>query len=197
MGVISRSADLFYTYKFLRLLVTPWEETDAYKLGIIDENGKVLIRPSQFKTSEQKDAYTVFNRLVFNIKRLLQKVPGGQSRIASYAAALFLIKEELGISEKHIEDILKEMEIDIDTSINESASSWNILANNTLAPGTYTLVNDIMLPSTNEMSARKGTRIIVDEGTAPYGTIFNETVYKVKHVQTKQEVFVTALDLIR
>lgn len=197
MGIISRSADLFYTYKFLRLLVTPWKDTDAYKLGIIDENGKVLIRPSQFKTSEQKDAYTFFNRLVFNIKRLLQKVPGGQSRIASYASALYLIKEELGIDEKHIKDILAAMEVEIDDSITESTSSWNILGDNSLAPGTYTLTNDIMLPSTNEMMARKGTRVIVHEGTRPHGMIFNEPVFKVNHVQTKQEVFVTALDLIR
>ena len=197
MGIISRSADLFYTYKFIRLLVTPWEETDAYEQGIIDENGKLLIKPSQFKTSEQKDAYTYFHRLVFNIKRLMERVPGGSSRIASYAAALYLIKEELGLDDNHIEDILKKMEIDVDKDLNESASSWYVLADNSLAPGTYTLLHDIMLPATNELGARKGTRVIVDEQTAPVGNIFAEPVYEVKHVQTKQKIFVTPMDLIK
>jgi len=197
MGVISRSADLFYAYKFIRLLVTPWKETDAYEQGIIDEKGKLLIRPSQFKTSEQKDAYTYFNRLVFNIKRLMERVPGGSSRIASYAAALYLIKEELGLQDSHIEQILNKMEIDFDKDINESVSSWYVLGDNTLAPGTYTLTNDIMLPSTNEMGAKKGTRVIVDEGTEMAGSVFNEPIYKVKHVQTKHDIYVSPMDLIR
>jgi len=197
MGVISRSADLYYTYKFIRLLVTPWDETEAYEQGIIDENGKLLIRPSQFRTSEQKDAYTYFDRLVFNVKRLIERVPGGKSRIASYAAALYLIKEELGLQDKHIEEILKKMEVDFDKDINESVSSWYVLADNTLAPGTYTLTNNIMLPTTNEMGAKKGTRVIVDEGTEIAGSVFNEPIYKVKHVQTKQEIYVSPMDLIR
>jgi len=197
MGIISRSADLYYTYKFLRLLTTQWKDTEAYSLGIIDETGKVLIRPSQFTTSEQKDAYSFFNRLVFNIKRLLQKVPGGGSKIASYAAALYLLKEELGISDSHIEMILKKMEVDIDTSVMESVSSWYILGNNSLAPGTYTLTQNITLPKTGEMNARSGTRVIVDEGTMPVGHVFNEPIYKVKHVQTKQEIYISAMDLIR
>lgn len=197
MGIISRSADLYYTYKFLRLLTTPWEETDAYNLGIIDKKGKVLIRPSQFKTSEQKDAYTFFNRLVFNIKKLIQKAPGGSSRIASYAAALYLLKEELGLSDSNIETILKKMEVDIDVSITESVSSWYIMGNNSLAPGTYTLTQDITLPTTGEMAAKSGTRVIVDEGVDPAGYVFNEPIYKVKHVQTKHEVYVSVMDLIR
>lgn len=197
MGIISQSADLYYTYKFIRLLVTPWKDTDAYKLGIIDDKGKILIRPSQFTTTEQKDAYTFFNRLVFNIKRLLEKVPGGSSKIASYAAALYLLKEELGLSDKNIEMILKKMEIDVDTEMNESVSSWYILGDNSLAPGTYTLTQDIAIPSTGEMQARAGTRVIVHEGTQPSGHVFAEPIYKVKHAQTKQEIYVSAMDLIR
>jgi hypothetical protein len=197
MGVLSRSADLYYTYRFIRLLTTPWKETDAYKLGIIDEKGKLLIRPSQFTTSEQKDSYSFFNRLVFNIKRLMQVVPGGNSKLSSYIAALYLIKEELGLSDSNIEAILKKMEVDFDTSINESASSWYILADNTLAPGTYTLTNNIAIPSTGEMSARSGTRVIVNEGSEPCGYVFNEPVFKVRHAKTKQEIYVGVKDLIK
>ena len=36
---MSRAIDLFVTYRFLKLLVTPWEKQEAYKEGIIDKNG--------------------------------------------------------------------------------------------------------------------------------------------------------------
>jgi hypothetical protein len=197
MGILSRSADLYYAYRFIRLLTVPWRQTDAFKLGIIDQNGKVLIRPSQFTTSEQKDAYTYFNRLVFNIKRLIEKAPGGKSSIASYVAALFLLREQFDISDESIKSIFQKMEVDVDYDLNESVNSWYVLADNSLAPGTYTLTQDIMLPTTNEMRARAGTRVIVHEGTNPIDYIFNEPIYKVKHAQTKQDIYIAPTDLIR
>ena len=36
----NRAIDLFVTYRFLKLLVTPWDKQEAYKLGIIDANGR-------------------------------------------------------------------------------------------------------------------------------------------------------------
>lgn len=80
-------------FKVLYMLVTPFKETDAYKLGIIDENGKNLIKPSKFTKYEQKEAYSYLHRLVFNMKRILAKLPGGDNRLKSLAAALYLIKE--------------------------------------------------------------------------------------------------------
>jgi len=102
--------DTFYTYKFLKLLSTKWENTDAYKLGIIDENGKPLKKSSELKTEEEKKAYTPYTRLVFKLKRMMEKIPGGKSAVARYGAALALIKEH----SKEIEamglkyDIIKE-----------------------------------------------------------------------------------------
>lgn len=195
MGIVSQSVDLFYAYKFIRLLTTPWRQTEAFKLGIIDENGKLLIRPSQFKTSEQRSAYTYFNRLIFNIKRLLSRAPGGSSQIASYASALFLIREEFGISDHAIKTAFEKFDITFDEQeINES---WYILGNGSLSPGSYALTQDIALPVTGEMLAKRGTKVIVNENTEPFGYIFDEPIFKVKHVQTKQEIYVTAKDLIR
>ena len=97
------AVELFITYKFIRLLVTPWKKTEAFDAGVIDNKGKLLIKGSQ-QTSAQKKTYTLFHKLVFNIKRLMEKIPFGKSRIASYAAALYLLKEETGMAE---EDILK------------------------------------------------------------------------------------------
>ncbi|MEK9769694.1 MAG: hypothetical protein VW683_12290, partial [Betaproteobacteria bacterium] len=76
MGLLLRGADTVYALRFLRLLTMPWEKTAAFKVGVIDENGNRIKKP---ETSEEKEAYTVFHRLVFNIRRLLAKIPLGKS----------------------------------------------------------------------------------------------------------------------
>jgi len=83
--------DLYLIYSFLERLATPFDKTRAFKLGLIDENGERL---KKAKTPEEKAAMGYFDRLVFNLKRLLAKVPGGSSQIATFAAALMLLREE-------------------------------------------------------------------------------------------------------
>ena len=96
MGIISGIGNIYFVYQFIKKLVTPFEKTDAFKLGIIDEKGKILKKRRDLEGSKEKDAYTLSDTLVWNIKKLIGKVPGGKSKIASYAAALFLIKEQTG-----------------------------------------------------------------------------------------------------
>ena len=96
MSIVSTIGNIYFVYQFLKKLVTPFEKTKAFELGIIDEKGKILKRRRDLKTKDEKEAYTLSDTLIWNIKKLLGKVPGGQSRIASYAAALFLIKEQHG-----------------------------------------------------------------------------------------------------
>jgi hypothetical protein len=85
--------DLFLVYSFIRRLATPFSDWDAYKLGIIDEKGNILKKRKELRRSEEQKAFGTFDLMILNIKKLLEKVPGGQSRLASYAAALFLIRE--------------------------------------------------------------------------------------------------------
>jgi hypothetical protein len=85
--------DLFLVYQFIRRLATPFNKWEAFKLGVIDKDGKVLIKSKDFTKAAQRKSWGVFDRMVANLKKLLAKVPGGSSRFASYAAALFLIKE--------------------------------------------------------------------------------------------------------
>ena len=87
--------DAYTVYKVIKKLTTDWEDTDAYKHGIIDDKGKVLKKFKDLETSKEKAAYTILIRFVFNLKRLLNKVPGGRSKFGSYAAAsILLLKEE-------------------------------------------------------------------------------------------------------
>ena len=75
MSLASAAGNIYFVYQFLTKLVKPFKDTDAFKLGIIDEKGKVLKRRSTLKTREEKEAYTVSDTLVFNLKNLLEKVP--------------------------------------------------------------------------------------------------------------------------
>lgn len=86
--------DTYFLYAFLRKLTTPFNKTKAFELGIIDEKGKVLRRRSQLRTTEERSAFTIFDTLVFNLKKLIERLPFGRTRLASYAAALWLLKEE-------------------------------------------------------------------------------------------------------
>ena len=87
--------DLFLVYQFVKRLSTPWNKTEAFKLGLINEKG---VKLKSAVSSEEQKAYAYYDRLVFNLKRLLEKLPGGKTRLGSFAAALFLMKE--GVNEK-------------------------------------------------------------------------------------------------
>ena len=84
--------DIFLVYQFIRRLVTPFEKWDAFEKGVIDKEGKVLVKKGD-RTSEQEQSWGYYERLVANLKKLLGKVPGGKTKLASFAAALLLIKE--------------------------------------------------------------------------------------------------------
>ena len=108
--------DLFLVYSFIRKLVTPFEKWDAYEEGIIDEKGNILISRKDYSKNAQKKAFGIFDQMVLNVKKLLGKLPGGQTKLASYAAALWLIREEQRI---HATNYLTEesVELDLDTAL--------------------------------------------------------------------------------
>jgi hypothetical protein len=91
--MIGAAIDLWMVYSFIRRLVTPFSEWEAYKLGIIDERGNVLKKRKELRLQAEVRAFGVFDVMILNLKKLLEKLPAGQTRLASYAAALWLIKE--------------------------------------------------------------------------------------------------------
>jgi hypothetical protein len=193
MGLLSRTGDFFYALRFLRLLTTPWEKTGAYRMGIVDENGKKLKKP---ETSEEKSVYNVFHKLVFNIKRLLNKIPFGKSTIASYLAALYLIKEHTGLSDSKIKKIIKETTgCDMNDYLPE-LNEWYLDESGEIEIGKYTLVHDIALPKTGEILAKANSLIEITE-QKQIGSILGHAVFKGKHLKTQQTVYVTQEDLTR
>ena len=195
MGIVSRAADTYYTYRLVRTLATDWKDQEAYVLGIIDENGKVLRKANTLKTNEEKSAYTLFHRLSFNLKRTLEALPFGKSKLASFAAALFLIKEETGLSEDQLKKILDSMDMSSEDDLTESY--WNMMNDNVLSPGTYHLSEDVASPVTGEFIAKKGTTVIVDGNCESIDRLFGIPIFEVKHVPTKTKIYVSPKDLTR
>lgn len=107
---MSKLVDNLVAFRVLYMLVTPFTETAAYKLGIIDAEGNNLIKTSALKTSEQKDSYTYLHRLVFKLKKIINKV-GGENRLKSLVAAMWLVKESLESDSKNLTYLDEKFEI--------------------------------------------------------------------------------------
>tara|TARA_R110001606_G_C15361679_1_gene648611 strand:- start:197 stop:778 length:582 start_codon:yes stop_codon:yes gene_type:complete len=193
MGVISRAGDLVYTFRFLKLLVTPFEKTNAFKLGLIDDAGKKLRKA---ETTQEKSAYNPFHRIVFNIKKLIAKVPGGKSTLASYASALYLIKEEWGLTTGQLKTILKESGVDRMDLLAEQ-SEWYMMEGKQLSPGVYRLTTDKVLSETWDDVVRAKDRVRICEDTFPVGNVFGLDIYEAVHVKTNRKVHVTVGELLR
>lgn len=116
----SQIIPIYVVYQILKKLTTPFSKTQAFKLGIIDENGKVLRKRYTLKTQQERESYTILDGLVWKLKKLLEKIPFGKSKLASYAAALWLIKE----SSNH--NLYYENEDLMETSFSEFAETVNL-----------------------------------------------------------------------
>ena len=195
MGMIQRAGDLIYTFRFLTLLVTPFEKTKAFELGIIDEDGK-RIKSVKLDDREKKSAYTPFHRLVFNIKKLLAKAPGGKSSVASYAAALYLIKEKNQLSYKCIDKIIKETGHEPVDFLNEE-SQWFLLDDGMLSPGRYKMKYTKMVNSTYEELVQPKDLIQVKEDAYPVGNIFGLNIYEGTHIKTNQQVYFAIEEIVQ
>ena len=84
---------MFMIYQFIKRLATPFNKWEAFKTGVIDARGNIKIIERR-RTTKQKQSFKIFDLLVLRLKKLLEKIPGGKTRLASYAAALMLIKED-------------------------------------------------------------------------------------------------------
>jgi len=148
---MSRVIDALVAYRVLKLLVTPFNKTKAFELGIIDEKGKVLIKSKQFgrtfdssqKRAEARNSYTMLIRFVFNLKRLLGKV-GVRGPLGSAAAAAFaFFKEQSG--EQLSETAALDIEREIYKYITSEGFEFDLSENygEPLTEGTYKVKHDI------------------------------------------------------
>lgn len=205
---MGRAIDLFVTYRFIKLLVTPFDKTEAYKLGIIDAQGNRVLpppkngirqtKPEPLRTSEEKNAYTILHKLVFNIKKIFDKVPGLRTRLGTYAAALFLLKDTFkesvddpDVFEREFMKYLKEQGYEIDDTIMEEVIGFGEV----LPKGEYTLVNDILNNEEEELTAKAGDKVIAYDDEPPVDTVLGVEIFPIIHVKTQEKIYVSLEDI--
>ena len=191
---MSRAVDLFVTYRFLKLLVTPWNKQEAFKLGIIDKNGKSLKKARDLGTEEERSAFTLLHRLVFNCKRIMGKIPFVRSQLGTYATALFLLKEHYKIEnlpEAQVTKYLLENKlIDLNDSISEEVIGFG----NMLPMGEYKL-KDQVTADDDEIDAQKGDVVTALEDTPPSDRILGVDIFPVIHQKSNKKIYVSLEDI--
>jgi hypothetical protein len=155
---MSQAIDTVITLKILTKLVKPFNKSEAFKLGVIDEDGKVLVKPKD-RSNAQNDAYTSLDRLVFSLKRLLAKIPGGSSTLASLTAAYLLIKEahekDAEINEDRALFILELAESSALKFAREKALVKDILEDIANVAGNAVCTDNAPMPITKKIIRRK------------------------------------------
>jgi hypothetical protein len=205
---MGRAVDLFVTYRFIKLLTTPFDKTEAFKLGIIDENGNRIMpdpvggvrqtKPATLGTTAEKNAYTILHKLIFNIKKIFSKVPGLRTKVGTYAAALFLLKDTFKESvddpdmfEKEFMKYLKEEGVELDNTVSEEVIGFGEV----LPKGEYVLVNDILNKEEEELSAKIGDKVVAFDDEPPVDTILGVEIFPVIHMKSKEKIYVSLEDI--
>ena len=191
---MSRAIDLFVTYRFLKLLVTPWKKQEAYKQGIIDANGKTLIKSRDFTKDDQRQAFTLLHRLVFNCKRILSKIPFVKSQLGTYAAALFLLKEHYKIENLPEAEITKYLLENKLINLNDNISEEVIGFGNMLPAGEYKL-KDQVTADDDEIDAQKGDVVTALEDTPPSDRILGVDIFPVVHQRSNKKIDISLEDI--
>ena len=197
MGILKSAADVVYTIRFLKLLVTKFEETDAFKYGIIDADGKKVKdydMGDMQKRDNYRNYYTSFHRLVYNLKRLMAKGPGGQSIVARYGAALALIKEDGDLSDRNLQKIHEHTGVDILDVLMEN-SHWYVLDDGNLGQGVYKMANESLTDTAIEF-VRKGDKVRVEEDNLCHD-VLGISIYEGTHLRTGRRVLFSANEIMK
>lgn len=187
---MGRAIDLLITYRVIKMLVTPFEQTDAYKMGIIDKNGKVLRKAKTLTTGKEKDSYTLLHRFVFNLKRLVNLIPGGKSKLGTYAAALgLLLKEQKDINQVELErNLYKYLSdndlINFDDDIKESVGF------DYLPKGRFTMIDNLE-DLNGDKTAEIGDIVYTTEDQKPFDNYFGVNLYHVINEDTEKQIVVS------
>ena len=187
---MGRAIDLLITYRVIKMLVTPFEKTDAYKYGIIDKNGKVLRKNKTLTVAKEKDSYTILHRFVFNLKRLINLIPGGKSKLGTYAAALgLLLKEEKEINAVELEKVLykhlRENDlIKFDDDLREDVEF------DFLPKGRFIIIDDLE-DLNGDKTANVGDVVYTTENQKPFDNYFGVNLYHVINEDTQKQIIVS------
>ena len=180
---MGRVIDALIAYRLLKLLVTPFNKTKAYQMGIIDAKGKVLIKKNQFnkkipiaQRAEAKKAYTLLIRFVFNLKRLLSKGGVRGPLGSSAAAAIAFFREENQYNpeiEKQVYKYIKEQGFEFEVSENYGDPIPH--GNYTVNRDIYDLEGDVVINSGDTIEYKEDIQTIMGYDVFKYKEVYLTT----------------------
>ena len=186
--------DVMIAYKFVKILATPWVKTDAYKLGLIDDKGKVLKKRKDLKTGTERKAYTLIHRLVWNIKKLLDKLPPTRTKLGSFATALWLLKEEWGLDKNST--LLEDAFLDHAGKDSSLFRDWLLIQEKKqekISPGNYILRQNAEIL----YESIKFNDTIMVRKIKPVGVILGVQLFEGIHKSTGKKVILSNDDLLK
>ncbi len=86
---------------------------------------------------------------------------------------------------------LKEEGYEIDDSISEDVIGFGEV----LPKGEYVLVSDILSKEEEELTAKKGDKVIAYDDEAPIDTILGIDIFPIVHVKTQEKIYVSLEDI--
>ncbi len=92
-----------------------------------------------------------------------------------------------------ITDIAESEGYEIDNSISEEVIGFGEV----LPKGDYKLANDILNNEEEELSAKKGDKVVAYDDEAPVDTILGVDIFPVVHVKTQEKIYVGLEDLVQ
>ena len=125
-------------------------------------------------------------------------MPGLRTKVGTYAAALFLLKdtfkehvEDPDMFEKEFMKYLKENKIELDREISEEVIGFGEV----LPKGEYVLKNDILNKEEEELTAKKGDKVIAFADESPVDTVLGVEIFPVVHMKTQEKIYVSLEDI--
>jgi len=177
MGIV----DVVIAYSFIKDLTIPFNKTKAFEYGIIDKNGKILKKRNELRGSEKLAYPTILTTLAWNIKRLLTKIAIGRSSIASFATAIYLLKEEIGEEEM---------------STNEAELAFiNFVEKNMYSTNRERMINDAFSSCILPHKIEKGEHLVFEEEITlkeeikPFKYIMGVPLYEARTRSGKKIIF--------
>lgn len=162
--------DIYLLTKLISVMTTNWKDQPAFKVGVIDAKGRKI--KSVLKTSAEKDSYSLFYRFAFNLKRLVESLPGGKSKLASYITAYALFKEDVGEYDQAFGAFFREF---VENDANKAYAD-HYVNHQYLKTGSYILLHETVDDQGNFLE--KGSLIFVND-PRPTLSIFGKDLYEV------------------
>lgn len=92
--VANKSNDRYLAFQLVKTLTTPFDQWDAYRAGVIDKAGKVLVQMNQLTPAQQR-VWGFYQLAVLNARKMLLRTSSIRSDLGINNAMNIMLKEQV------------------------------------------------------------------------------------------------------